>query len=547
MNPANPPMQLKLQLYHPGMSSLHRAGLGGLAATLKRLESDVKDGLWSPEKAPGWPWRNEDGKSLPPWSVSQTEVILDFGRPEAAAVFLRALFEYAFQIKDGLIFMPGAYGKTIPTLPVRAQLQEGLCCTFLQHGQSRSLDKVVVSVVDSGESLPIAVNYKPCSWYKHQDLWKEVVSDRAGTCEHRPIDLSGPLYPGASVRHVAYSALTGASEFIQTFLPLCFAPIGSLSLTVRNRIGILIIPDVVDLTKFARCIPEFTPLKSAQCQVSKASDAVLQAYIRLRSAQVVEITELPKCSAYELNVLAWSKQQKSRALGLQLIPGNETWLGQFEMALANFPVRLVTPKAKPIKTGKRKAADDPENSRTFWADSILRPFIADNLALHRPWYAGFKTLMVDQGDDGKPLRDKIAYEKKGLQKMINEIKWSSEAEETLVRAVHQAMRCRYGQIAEENSGKRDAMNNRFDREYEKWRIAFSGAKTADQFRTSLCDLFSRARQNKVLAESWRVLLPLLTQKEWQLVRDLSLLALASYSNPNSADPIKKSTDNPSQQ
>ena len=37
------------------------------------------------------------------------------------------------------------------------------------------------------------------------------------------------------------------------------------------------------------------------------------------------------------------------------------------------------------------------------------------------------------------------------------------------------------------------MKNRMQGEFDKWRLAFSGSKTPDQFRQSLCDLFGRAR------------------------------------------------------
>jgi CRISPR-associated protein Cas8a1/Csx13 len=72
------------------------------------------------------------------------------------------------------------------------------------------------------------------------------------------------------------------------------------------------------------------------------------------------------------------------------------------------------------------------------------------------------------------------------------------------------------------------MKNRWRGEYDRWRLAFAGAKTADQFRHSLCDLFGRAGVNSVLREQWREVLPMLDAGHWQLTRDLAMLALASY-------------------
>lgn len=112
--------------------------------------------------------------------------------------------------------------------------------------------------------------------------------------------------------------------------------------------------------------------------------------------------------------------------------------------------------------------------------------------------------------------------------MIEKMQWQDQGESTVVRAIHEAMRRRYGQIASENKGKRVAMKKRWTGEYDRWRLAFAGAKTPDQFRRSLCDLFSRAGVNSVLQQEWQELLPLLADDRWQLTRDLALLGLASY-------------------
>lgn len=73
------------------------------------------------------------------------------------------------------------------------------------------------------------------------------------------------------------------------------------------------------------------------------------------------------------------------------------------------------------------------------------------------------------------------------------------------------------------------------REYERLRLAFAGAKTADSFRHALTDLWSRAGSNSVLKETWPQVLPLLSGDKWQLARDLALLALASYQGQKQED------------
>ena len=112
--------------------------------------------------------------------------------------------------------------------------------------------------------------------------------------------------------------------------------------------------------------------------------------------------------------------------------------------------------------------------------------------------------------------------------MTEEIQWDHPGEEVIVRAVHEAMRCRYGRIAAENVRNRAAMKNRMTREYERQRLAFVGAKTAHALRHALADLWSRAGSNSVLREAWPHVLPLLSNEKWQLTQDLALIALASY-------------------
>lgn len=144
-------------------------------------------------------------------------------------------------------------------------------------------------------------------------------------------------------------------------------------------------------------------------------------------------------------------------------------------------------------------------------------------------YRGFVNLMTKLDPvSKKPLRLKLFFEKEGLKAMTEMIAWQNQGESAVVRAVHESLRRRFGAISSENKGKTGMMKNRMTGEFDKWRLAFAGAKTADQFRHSLCDLFARSGMNSVLREKWESVLPWLSTGPWQLTRDLALLALASY-------------------
>ncbi len=523
--------RLTIRLFGPGMSRMHRAGLGGLASTLKKIEREVKLGQLEEDQIPGWPW--EDGK--PPWRIGPTELVLDFGTPEGARPFLKALFQFAFQIRDDLIFLPGQYGDTPPSMEVRAYLQQGMTLTFLQHGKARKLGKkeVTYSYQPEGDTGPtIQVSYKPCSWYKHQDGWKELV-EADGCLTTKPVEVAGPVNPGSVVRHVAYTGQTKIKEGVEHVLSLYFALVGCLALPINRGSGVLIVPDVTDLEAFSTARAWMTPPSARDCRIAGASDAALQAQVRLRSKMTARTLELPGCDAITFQKTDWDKKQKSRVRALFVPSGSDRVLDVFEKALAELPPRVISRTVQET-SGRGRKRTVVERTEWFWVDSVVRPLVAENLARGDPWYSRFVDLMtkIDPATK-KPIRDRILFEKRGLHAMIEEPVWKDRGESTVVRAVHQALRQRYGQIADENSGNPVAMKNRMDSEYDRWRLAFAGAKTPDQFRKSLCDLLSRAGVNPVLQAEWEQLLPMLDASRWQQTRDLALLALASYSRKES--------------
>ncbi len=548
-----PPDHLTMSLFAPGMSALHRAGLGGLACTLKAMERQLKDGLLAKSKLPA-PF--SDG--TPPWEIDEQSITLKFATPEHAGDYLKKLFAFAFGIrKDGLISLPGQYDSE-PSAAVLADLQAGFTLTFLQHGRVRALAKVptTASYDPEGEGVPgVVVQYKACSYFKHQKGWEELV-DKDGCLIAGMIKVDGPLSPGTVVRHVAFTGDTGAEDPPKRMLPLYFALVGCLSLPVNRGVAALLVPDVTDLTEFVYDRPAMTPTTATECQIANAADAAFRAQVRVRknprrTAEVksrarksIAGSALPGCYAMTFTPTPWASQQKSRVATIHVQPADDQILERFERAAQHLPPRIKT-QVKKETIGKGKNKVTTERQESFRTDSIVRPLIAENLALGRKWYAGFLKLMTKINPaTGKPYREQLTYpeERKGLHAMIADDKmWDEAGERTVVQAVHEALRGRYAQIADENKNNPVAMRNRFGGEYDRWRLAFAGAKTPDQFRKALCDLFSRAGRNSVLQKQWHEVLPMLRTSNWQHARDLALLALCSYQGRKEEDAKESST------
>ena len=537
--PAKPLLHssLTMQLFGPGMTAMHRAGLGGLACSLRYIEDQANS--LADDQLPGGPW----GNGNPPWRVESDQITLDFGEPELAGEFLKRLFQLSFQIVQGqgAIYLPGQYMQT-PSISVLADTPSAITLTFLQHGLTRKLAKTSKTVQIDAEgdgSKLINAEFKECESYKHQDGWEALV-DSSGSLRSKPIEVVGPINPGAVVRHVAFNSTTKIEDPVERMLPLYFAIVGTLALPINRGVGVLIIPEVDDLRSFQVLRPLMSPRNARDCKIAGASDAALQCQLRLKASNEMVVSRIPACTALLFRSTAWASQQKSRVDAIEVARGDVKTLRIFEQAIKQLAPRVITsvaPKdktnAKKTKVAKKKAAvadSVPQPTEHFWSDSIVRPLVADNLARGQPWYRGFHDLMTKLDPvSRKPKRLKLSFEKAGLKNMIENVEWNDSGEKAIVLAVHQAIKQRLGQIAGENKGKQGVMKNRMQGEFDKWRLAFSGSKTPDQFRKSLCDLFGRAGINPVLKEHWTAILPWLSSPtKWQLARDLSLLALASY-------------------
>ena len=145
--------KLTCDLFAPGMTRLHRAGLGGLVSTLRHLEREI-----SPKECPS-----------SRWTIDERAVTFTWENSDEAKALFSGLFAFAFQLRDGLIYLPGQYGELPPPPEVLAALHDGLLLSFYDHGvQSRGKKADAQTYTYEVDEKPLSYRYLPLAWYKHQ-------------------------------------------------------------------------------------------------------------------------------------------------------------------------------------------------------------------------------------------------------------------------------------------------------------------------------------------------------------------------------------------
>ena len=529
-----PPRGLTLELHAPGMTPIHRAGLGGLAATLVALERRIKRGRVPDEQIPV----NTEGGAA--WEVTPHAVTLTWGDPAAAGAYLEALFAFAFQIADGLIDLPGTY-RADQSRAVRAELQHGLTLSFLQFGPHRKLAAARAEFLDvNGDgAAPLRLDPRPCSGYLHQNFHAKLTTAKR-VLSPKPLSAPSAFNPGAVQRHESVTAskiLRPAGEVLCT----AFSAVGCLSLPVSYGVGVLLAPDVTDLTHFARVRPRLTPTAPRDCRIAGPADGALQAVVRVRAkglGRKLAPAGFAGVHAMRLRPTQWNEKQKSRVDAL-FVPNFESGEGgdealiKFDRALRHLPRKLHI-KAKPETAGRGANAKKRVRAEAYFIDSLVRPLVADNLARNRRWYAGF-------GDLARDHHSPLTYEREGPHAMATDPALTADDELQLIAAVHQAIYQEFGKIAAEGGGGgiTQAVKNRWNRYMERARLALINAKTEDQTRAALSLMLAKAGSNQHLrdGEDRRRVHGLLFGPDWRRCRDLGLFALSSY-----APPVKEDAD-----
>jgi CRISPR-associated protein Cas8a1/Csx13 len=547
---------LRIGLFDPGMTVLHRVGLAGLWLTLHAIEREH----------PGL--KQELNGLGGAWMLSSHAVELSWSG-DGKGFFDRLIKESFRLTADGRFWFLGL-GHPDSHQDLGTTLQAAVLDTFLQHGKTRSADpptgpggSLVLDVDDQARTF----RYRRVSAYAHQQAAREFRLDR-------PNVIAGWLLPGGVVRHVAFSNATALVEAPGAWLSLLYAPVGAIYFRVRRRTrGIrpqfcLVLPELDNLEAYERARRLFLSTPVRNLVVAGAADAGLRVLAELEAADLLSTMTVARCHVIAFGIAPWSKQQRTRMDRFVVESTDPGQLHLYRVAVQLLPPLLRPPRASSwpdatggaegrrgrggrrsrsdvaLKTADTEDAEETEEveSGTLWEISPLLDLMARNLAGGQPWWRNI-TGVIRTPDTWKQWR---SYEITLAQRqpratqtsprgvaavVVQPNAFEEPAHAAIVRACQEAWRRRLGALSARARERGERFQDLAERERERLRIAFAHCKNADSLRAALVDFWSRAGPIPTLQERWRELLPYLGPERWQLTRDLALLALVSYAAP----------------
>ncbi|MHC5821514.1 MAG: type I-MYXAN CRISPR-associated Cas8a1/Cmx1, partial [Nostoc sp.] len=420
------------------------------------------------------------------------------------------LLKQSFQInEEGLISLTGLNTHSI-NIETQINIHLGITGTFLQHNQVFKFDggKSWSFIVDG---IEIDVEYKKAVSYAHQHFAKQLC-DKQGQLFEQSIGVSGWLYPGSVVRHVAFTKKTKFEEKPQLAFALLYAPVACHYFVLRSQTKLedtqyaLVIPEVVDLEIYAQEYWNLGNLDYKDFNVSSLGDAALR-YLTYET--IIELAipdQVKRCQVMLFGTVIWSKQQKTR-IEIAVVEATEIIDFIYKLSLISFPEYQII----------------EYKNKNFIISSIFRGTIADNLVKGFPWWANLYTIFKN-----KSLLKLITND--GVYKMIQNSEWNLETQKLFIKACHEALKIIYAKIY---GRTKEGQYAQIERENIRILSQLGRCTNAENFRKFIAEFWGRAGQLSILEKHWEELLPLTSGiMDWKVARDLTFIALASYPKSN---------------
>lgn len=548
------------RLSDPGMDLLERAGLAGLSMALQAARAVGHD--LSPLR-----WSDDD--------LTADSVTVHWDGP-AKPAFVK-LMQWAWQVRDGVLYFPAVHTEQ-DVWWKREAMHNGLMKTYFQNPNVQPALEATECVVEIEEGKTIRVRYKvpgervddherginpktkrlhkrtvaSTRVYPHR-VTEDELFDASGAWATKPVELSNWVYPGIAGRFAGEKSWVGPAKWA---LLLMLTPTACMFQRLQGEGGnwVLIVPDVRDLSEFARARKRMT-LNPEFIDAASLGDAGLR-FLADYTTDDVRRRLHAGCRVIAMGNVNYYQNQSIRKSVLD-VTDRRNAVARYRILQQVFPNHFQrinrTPAASPPTDGKKPRAKKPSTEPVetgpqasgWYKLPTGRGRIADNLVNGRPWY---ESLFVPMPWDEKELEQQrkqadagsstervwfaaLTYQRSKLMRLITEdAMWDTEAEKLFAQAFWEALDSLYAQEAEatERGGSR-TVQDRFEHLNEDIRRRLMQAKTRVLLRASLAELFAKAGRQKTFrtytAAFWR----LIDHPDyWQQGRDLALVALASY-------------------
>jgi len=490
------PYKLRLSLEAPDITSMHRAGMGGLAMTLLQLERQFP----TPESRRGnLSWRITDSSIDLDWQGEDFEV-LDW------------LLKESFRIDEkGLIALTGLNPKEME-LSHQIHLHQAIRAIFLRLNKFyKSGDEVTESVTINDQKGTFRYNSIEC--YTHQTFAKQLC-DQSGQLLKNHIQIVSWLHLGATVRHALLDKYNKLEEKPQYALALLFVPVICQYFILQSNSDksdgkqsiryLLVIPDVTNLKNSVQRRENLNSLDYTDFYVASLGEAAFKYYG----------FDNPTNSYY---------QENCQVLLYENLNKKSHQRTQFKSQDIEININNIAPYKLAHRQLQKKIIFVNKKLFIIKVNSVLG-VIADNLVKGNPWWLDFWEFFIERDGFGD-LAKELFYNRRGIKAMIN-YDQEMEVYQAFIEAFHQALRNIYAKIYSRTE-KGDFP--RIEREYERIRGEISRCYDDQSYRDFISEFLARAGLNKALYSQWKPILPLIMESvSWQKGRNLALLALASY-------------------
>lgn len=579
------------RLNEPGMGEYERAGLAGLYLSLTGAQAwERQRGAWPLPKvvaerldelrnyvtnfgAPGFPLAGDGCGVRIEWRAG-TELAT-----------LKAIVNWAWQVHDGVLFLPGVHRKRehLDCYYLRLHVHSGLLGTYFQFPRTLKRLDQEQRVERFDEEKTFTVSFRPISGDVALPQIKAVA--RQGVCNASPVrPLSNWVYPGSEPRfnNLGTKWESGWSGPARLAYNILFAPIACHFIKLpRSKVKIrgreiltqnwaYVVPHVRDVRPFQREFLRRNTLTPSNWpfygEVAGIEDATLR-YATRASGRGQCLTVVMGNAAY------YHDQQKTRknlTRDLAVTHDSACALVRYDIFNRAFPASNTVRPAKAPSMGASRGSH-------FVSLPSSRERITANVLRGDPWYGELAYVPFWQHDQvaeerkrsGESISEerlwmrKLRYERRQLMAIVSEDgMWDDPRERNLLEAFVRALRrlLNREKQALKRGGTRD-LAKRWDNTMDKWHRRLLNAKTRLLLSAAVHELLALAARSPALRDGKVVepggpvfLLPpidgesvedrrtrneafhadfrrmLNHASEWKKVRDLALLALTTFTD-----------------